>query len=303
MPVPFPALRVGEPARHRAVSAFPLFAEPGGTADYRLADDALADGSVAVTEVSEAGSVPRLLVDNQGGRRVLFLEGEELAGAKQNRVLNTSVLIGARSRTPIPVSCVERGRWRFTSAAFSLSGTQAPAELRRALKGSVSRSRAAGAGYVSDQGAVWEHVAGLHAAHGVSSPTEALADGYACYREDLAAFRQAVPYVEGATGMAVAVGPRVLTVDVFDQPATCQKVWGRLLSGVFFEGVRGRDAGPPAAAADVERAVAAAVALDGRPAPAVGEGVEYRAESPGGDHVSALVLDGVVVHGSVVTAG
>jgi transposase len=46
---------------------------------------------VTVQEVSEGGSVPDLLVENSGDTRVLFLEGEELVGAKQNRILNTSV--------------------------------------------------------------------------------------------------------------------------------------------------------------------------------------------------------------------
>ena len=52
-----------------------------------------------VEEVSEGGSVPNLLVTNAGDARVLFLEGEELRGTKQNRVLNTSVLVAAHSKT------------------------------------------------------------------------------------------------------------------------------------------------------------------------------------------------------------
>jgi ARG and Rhodanese-Phosphatase-superfamily-associated Protein domain len=71
-----------------------------------------------VEEVSEGGSVPDLLVTNLGGSRVLFLEGEELRGAKRNRVLNTSVLVAAHSKTRIPVRCVEQGRWRYRSRHF-----------------------------------------------------------------------------------------------------------------------------------------------------------------------------------------
>ena len=37
--------------------------------------------------------------------------GEQLAGGKQNRVLNASILVPAKSELPIPVTCVERGRW------------------------------------------------------------------------------------------------------------------------------------------------------------------------------------------------
>ena len=44
---------------------------------------------MTVEEVSEGGSVPNLFVENKGDIRVLFLEGEQLIGAKQNRVLNS----------------------------------------------------------------------------------------------------------------------------------------------------------------------------------------------------------------------
>ena len=54
--------------------------------------------------------MPELLVENLGHSRVMFLEDEERVGAKQNRVLNVSGLIGTRSQSRIPVSCVEQGR-------------------------------------------------------------------------------------------------------------------------------------------------------------------------------------------------
>ena len=62
--------------------------------------------------------MPELMVENKGDMRVLFIEGEELVGAKQNRILNTSILVPAKSKTKIPVSCVERGRWRYHSPMF-----------------------------------------------------------------------------------------------------------------------------------------------------------------------------------------
>ena len=94
-----PDVRVGDPIRHQALAVFPLFSVPDGAVDYLLSDEAIHAGSVTVEEISEGGSVPNLLVTNQGDSRVLFLEGEELRGAKQNRVLNTSVLIATVSTT------------------------------------------------------------------------------------------------------------------------------------------------------------------------------------------------------------
>jgi hypothetical protein len=83
MVVTFPEIRVGPPVRHQALSVFPLFTDPYGPVEYLLSDEALADGSVTVTEVSEAGSVPDLLVENKGERRVLFLEGWEEVARQQ----------------------------------------------------------------------------------------------------------------------------------------------------------------------------------------------------------------------------
>ncbi|MFV1965666.1 MAG: ARPP-1 family domain-containing protein [Pirellulaceae bacterium] len=82
MIVALPKLRVGNPVRHEALSVFPLFTETSGSVEYRLCAEAVAEESVVVEEVNEGGSVPDLLVDNQGDVRVLFLEGEELVGAE-----------------------------------------------------------------------------------------------------------------------------------------------------------------------------------------------------------------------------
>src|SRR5262245_55208960 len=110
----FPSFTIGAPITVGRISLIPLFApanQPSGSPlDYELASHAIAAGSLTVTEISEGGSVPNLQVDNKGPRPVLFIDGEELQGAKQNRILNTTVLIAANSKTNIPVSCVEQGR-------------------------------------------------------------------------------------------------------------------------------------------------------------------------------------------------
>ncbi len=300
MPVVLPKLRIGDPLRHEALTVFPLFAEANGNLSYRLSAEALADQSVLIEEVSEGGSVPNLLVENKGDTRVLFLEGEELVGAKQNRILNTSVLIAAQTKIRIPVSCVEQGRWHYKSRYFGSSGSHSPSKLRRALKASVTRSLNESRGHASDQGAVWNEVASLNAAHGVASGTGAMSDAFDTYQNRIAKFNEKLRYVEGAVGVAVAIGEKVVSADLFDKPSTCQKVWDRLLSGVVFDALEAGTADQTASVADVEQLLGTAGDLPWEPAQAVGEGEEYRAESKRGDHASALVFEETVVHGSVV---
>ena len=106
-----PSFRVGQPVAYHALTVVPLYAEASTPAEYQLSDEAIQASAVMVQEVSEAGSVPELLVENSGDTRVLFLEGEELRGAKQNRILNTSILVAPHTKTKVPVTCVEQGRW------------------------------------------------------------------------------------------------------------------------------------------------------------------------------------------------
>ena len=302
MSIAFPSIRIGDPIRHEALTVFPLFSEAISEVQYRLSDVALADESLLVEEVSEGGSVPELLVENKGDERVLFLEGEELVGAKQNRILNTSVLVAAHTKIKIPVSCVEQGRWGYKSHYFGSSGSHSPSKLRRALKASVSKSIKEKRGHRSDQSEVWKEVASLSAVHKVSSGTMAMSDTFDTYRGSISEYREKLKYVEGASGAAVAIGGRVVSIDLFDKLTTCQRVWDRLLSGVVFDAMECGKSDQVASVADVEQLIAAAGDLPWEQAEAVGEGEEFRAESRRGDHASALTVAQSVVHGSVLAA-
>jgi hypothetical protein len=303
MAVGFPNVRVGEPIRYLTLSVFPLFDGSQVPVEYLLSDEGIGSGSVTVREVSESGSVPDLWVENKGDVRVLFLEGEELVGAKQNRVLNTSVLIAAKSETKIPVSCVEAGRWGYRSRHFGSSGSHSPSKLRYFLKSSVTHSLTENLGYLSDQGKVWEEVARQQNALGAMSGTHAMSDTFVANKERVAEFREKLTYVEGAAGMAVAIGKKIVAVDLFDKPATCQKVWDRLMSGYVLDALEAPAEEGRAEAADVEQLVRAANALEWRKADPIGEGEEYRAQQGEEVHASALTLRESPVHLSVVVAG
>jgi hypothetical protein len=78
--------------------------------------------------------------------------------------------------------------------------------------------------------------------------------------------------------VAIAVDPQIVSVDLFDKPETCRKVWDRLLSRVVLDTL---EAGPPeefAQIADVEGLLARLRAAAWEPAPALGEGQEYRCD-------------------------
>lgn len=297
--VAVPSVRVGAPVTHDKLTVFPLYLEAPAVPNYRLADEALADGSAVVEEVTEGGRVPNLAVDNKGAALVLFVEGQELRGAKQNRVLNTSVLIAAHTKTVLPVSCVEQGRWRYVSKQFTSSDYYSSSKLRCVLKKSVTESTTTGRGHSSDQTAVWSEVTRQMRSVGSTSDTMAMADTMSHHRPAIDRTAAEVAYAEGAAGLAVAVGGKLVSVDLFDAPETCQKVWPRVIRGVAMDALEEQSV----AVVSPEEVTAAITSLRTEPwqsVAAAGAGEEQRSESPRW-HGSVLTLNGTLVHGSLIT--
>lgn len=144
---------------------------------YQTLDEALATETLEITETSEGGSVPLLKLLNRGDEPVFLMAGEQLVGAKQNRILNASIL-AAHGELNIPVSCVEAGRWGYRSRTFGSPGTMSHGKLRTLLSRHVHESATGGAGPVSKQGEIWDEVGRKLQCLGSFSPSAALQQTY-----------------------------------------------------------------------------------------------------------------------------
>ena len=122
--------------------------------DYLLAQDADARGMLRVTEIG-AGIVGRILIWNRADLPVLLLDADHLEGAKQDRIAAATALIPANSKTGVPVTCVERGRWSRTSDAFRVSPHTAVTLARQYNLVGVGASLRATGSHVGDQRGVW----------------------------------------------------------------------------------------------------------------------------------------------------
>jgi len=229
-------LELGAAQTERGLAVFPLFAKTnGGGPWYVTLTEAIAGGQARVTEVSEGGSVPDLRVVNKGDARVLIVDGEELRGAKQNRILNTTILVGKHTSLVVPVSCTEHGRWQYATRDFSDDDFVADRGVRHALRESVSASVAYGAGFRSSQHDVWDEVAGLHAKHGTHSASGAQRDAYQAKKPDLDKLLQAFPLVEGQQGILVVHGDEVIGLDLVSIPEKYARLHEKLLRSYTFE--------------------------------------------------------------------
>ena len=231
-------IQLGEPTEHRGITIAPLFPRQSPRATYLTLDEAMAAG-LCVEEVSDAGSVPELLVANPTEQRVLLLDGEELIGAKQNRILNVSVLVAPRSDLRIPVSCVEEGRWSQRSASFESAPHTAHPELRRRK---AERLRGAPMALGSAQGEVWDEVRGKLDRLGSPSPTGAQSDAFAARRADLSTLAGAFPLTPGQSGAIVGLRGRVVACDLVSLPSAFSRLYPKLLAGYLLDAIECLDA-------------------------------------------------------------
>jgi hypothetical protein len=109
-------------------------------------------------------------------------------GARQNRVLNLSLLLPAMAKTVMPVSCVEQGRWRYESRGFSASRNMVFASAKMSKSQHVTRSLREEGTRHSDQGDVWNHVEEKLSKLGSRSATMAMDEVFADFDTDLDAF-------------------------------------------------------------------------------------------------------------------
>lgn len=285
-------LRVGDGKEFGGVAQFPVFRDGESPLHYLVLGEALAGGSVEVRERPSA-SVPELWLVNRSDSMVLVMDGEEIIGGKQNRIVNASFLIAARSEVMLPVTCVEHGRWHDVAPRF-MSGEAAPAMLRRDKEMQVKASLRAGARHVADQHAVWDAIAAKQQFEGTRSQTGAMNDIYQQKAKDLAEYQQAFPPVDGAVGMVVALNGRITGGDLFDQPATATALWPKLVRSYALDAVPGREEKPVSR----DRASRLIKRLDGARVeqfPSVALGQDLRLEGDGAN-AAALVYEGVVVH-------
>ncbi len=211
------------------MAVIPLFTSVNGSPQYLTLKEALEKRLLTITEVSQGGSVPELKVVNKAEILVLLLDGEELAGAKQNRVLNTTILLKENSETNIPVSCTEQGRWSYATPAFAESGNIMSHNLRVKKASSVFQTLKGSMSYRGNQGEVWDGIAFCRRAANVNSRTRAMRDVFESKESDLKAYLDAFQYISNQRGIFVMVNGEVAGFDILSLSSAYEMIHQKLV--------------------------------------------------------------------------
>jgi hypothetical protein len=286
--------RCGTASTFRNLTQVPLLIEFGREADYIVLDEGIARGWVEIRESTEAGRVPELNVINRGNVAVLLLDGEELLGAKQNRVLNLTILVPPERTVEIPVSCVEAGRWHLTSTAFVAASRAQFADGRAAKMRQVTDSLVATGGRRSVQAEVWRSIADKSARLETTSETAAMSAMYEKLDRPLDAFVAAFPPMQGQVGAVFLREGRFAGLELFDAPGTWRKLAPKLVRSYALDAIDDQSMPAPAFSAEIPDFIGAVLSSNASVFPAIGEGEDVRLT--GTTTGAALVARGRAIH-------
>ena len=165
-------LELGQPQNFRNLSAVPLLSADTTDLNYLLLDEA--QDMVKISEVTDEGAVSELKVLFESEKMMLLLlDGESITGAslKQNRILNSTMLIGKTAT--IPVSCCEAQKWSYDDSSSSSSGNRLAYRTLRARKSEHVSESLRGGSFHSNQSEVWSLISErMHKRHARSASSD-----------------------------------------------------------------------------------------------------------------------------------
>jgi len=288
-------LKIGAQTTYAGLTTFALSGASRSSVDYLTLDEALNEKFVSIEEVSSSGSVPELLFRNRADKPVLLLDGEELVGAKQNRVLNLSILAPANAGIVIPVSCVESGRWSYSRPDFMSSGRAHFSKGRARKVAQVSQSLNDSGTYRSNQADVWHSISEKSARMSVNSATSAMSDIYDRHDVDVESYVEAFGTTSTQAGAVFAIGGQIAGCELFDTPEQFRKLYPKLIRSYALDAMEQRDTTATASIESAQGFLRELVTAEKTGFKAIGLGSDVRIRD---EHLTgaALSVDDDLIH-------
>lgn len=164
---------------------------------------------LGLVEVKECDSsqVNTLIVKNNAVTPLILVDGEEVVGGDQNRIVNTTILVAPKTEMKIPVSCSEKNRWAYKSK-FKQSDYIANFNTRLAKESASRKSE-------SFQDIVWSSIDELQEENNYISPTTAMEESYENLKLDHNKIINEFNIINGQTGILIIVDDEIKGFELF----------------------------------------------------------------------------------------
>ncbi|MDH4210411.1 MAG: hypothetical protein OEV79_03065 [candidate division WOR-3 bacterium] len=227
----FKDIEIADPVFLRNLLIHPISGSSGNGIEIASLEDILRTAKGEFGEL-DPPDINRISFFNHGDAPLLMLDGEEIIGSLQNRIVADSTLVTARATSEIPVICAEEGRWEDIGS-FQTGYCSYPT-----IRAILSRRGKEGNGL---QKKIWNEIERKLTVTRTLSTTSSMHDIYNNLEDEvtryLEDFESLAPETIGFVGVA---GRKILGCDMFLNYATYRKFERKLARSYALDAIEHR---------------------------------------------------------------
>jgi hypothetical protein len=217
-----------EPVFLRNLVIYPLQGKDHNGFSPAVMDDLLRSNQVLFREL-DTPEIDEIIFENQSEYPVLMLDGEEITGSLQNRIIAHSQIIEAKSSENIPVVCVEEERWDeiggFKTGNCSYPQLRSILVKSRHINGDVQKN-------------IWHEITRKLTVTRTQSATSSMHDIYDNLQEEILRYVEDFDSLNHNTiGFIGTAGNRILGCDLFQNSGLYQKFERKLIRSYALDAI------------------------------------------------------------------
>ncbi len=220
--------------KYENVEAIPIKSDFFGKKDFLTLKKGYEMNLVEIKEL-EHSTVNTVSCKNDSVTPLILIDGDEITGAMQNRIINDTLLIPAKSTINIPVSCSEHGRWH-TKGEGAESRTFKPS-LYSANHSTRSRKSRASYEERDYQGEVWDSISEFESRSNFKSMTSALNDSYENLKDKQNDYLSKFHIEDGQNGVIFIVNGEVKGLELFYNHSIYKEYHEKLCRSYIIEAI------------------------------------------------------------------
>lgn len=216
-------LSLAKMQNYENITVVPILSDTNTPFDVLDLKKGLKMGLVTIGEC-DSTNVEKVKLKNNSISPLILLDGEEIAGSLQNRIISQTMIIAPKSEMEIPVNCSEKGRNEYKSE-FQYSDYIANSNTRRKKVYNKNKLR---------QNVVWSSIDDLEKDKNTCSKTNALRDSYEKNKYDIDSYLKHFKMENNQIGVICIVENKV-GLEIFNNHSLYEKYNEMLLRSYIID--------------------------------------------------------------------
>lgn len=216
-------LSLAKRQNYENLTVVPILSDTNTPFDVLDLKEGLKMGLVKIEECDNS-NIEQVKLKNNSISPLILLDGEEIAGSLQNRIISQTMIIAPKSEIKIPVNCSEKGRNTYKSE-FHYSNYMANSNTRRKKVYNKNKLR---------QNVVWSSIDDLEKDKNTCSKTNALRDSYEKNKYDIDSYLKHFKMENNQIGVICIVENKV-GLEIFNNHSLYEKYDEMLLRSYIID--------------------------------------------------------------------